>query len=71
MWQWPWPRRWPRACSHPNCTTIVGCSEASALGGKRCAGCRLVRYCGRACQVADWKAHKAACRELQHAQHAA
>ena len=25
----------------------------------------MVRYCGQACQVADWRAHRAACRELQ------
>ena len=57
-----------RPCAHPGCCTIVGPSEAGALGGKRCSGCRLVRYCGRACQVANWKAHKAACAELQRAQ---
>ena len=24
-----------------------------------------MRYCGAACHKADWKAHKAVCRELQ------
>lgn len=29
---------------------------------KRCAGCQLVYYCGRECQVAHRKAHKKLCR---------
>jgi len=29
---------------------------------KTCNRCRLVRYCGRECQVADWKQHKKACQ---------
>ena len=54
-----------RTCAHVGCTTVVGASEAAAPRGKRCSGCRLVRYCGAACQTADWPAHKAACRELR------
>ena len=27
-----------------------------------CAACQVVFYCGKACQVADWCAHKAACK---------
>ena len=55
-----------RPCAHPGCCTVVGPSEAAAPRGKRCSNCpRLVRYCGAACQKADWKAHKAACAELQ------
>ena len=53
-----------RRCAHPCCTTIVGAREADAPHGKLCSGCRGVRYCGPACQKADWPAHKAACREL-------
>ena len=59
-----------RPCAHPGCATIVGPSEAAAPRGKRCGGCRLVRYCGPACQKADWKGHKAACRELQRREQA-
>jgi hypothetical protein len=40
-------------CSHP------GCSGAGLL---KCTGCRQARYCGEACQLAHWKAHKADCR---------
>ena len=39
--------------------------------GKLCSGCRRLRYCGPACQKADWRAHKAACRELQRRKAAA
>ena len=54
-----------RPCAHVCCTTIVGAREAESPRGKLCSGCRVVRYCGAACQKADWRAHKAACRELQ------
>ena len=30
--------------------------------GKKCAGCRSVRYCGRECQVQDWHQHKHVCK---------
>jgi ankyrin repeat protein len=40
-------------CSHPGC---------SGAGIMKCTGCRQARYCGKACQLAHWKAHKADCR---------
>jgi hypothetical protein len=36
-----------------------GCSGAGLL---KCTGCKQARYCGEACQLAHWKAHKADCR---------
>lgn len=57
-----------RACSHTRCTTVVGPSEEDQPRGKRCSGCRTVRYCGVGCQKADWPTHKAACRELRREQ---
>jgi hypothetical protein len=40
-------------CSSPGC---------SGAGIKRCTGCKQVRYCGEACQLAHWTAHKADCK---------
>jgi hypothetical protein len=40
-------------CSSP------GCKGAGLL---KCTGCKQARYCGEACQLAHWKAHKADCR---------
>jgi hypothetical protein len=40
-------------CSSP------GCNGAGIMKG---TGCKLARYCGEACQLAHWKAHKADCR---------
>jgi hypothetical protein len=40
-------------CSSPGC---------SGVGLLKCTGCRQARYCGEACQLAHWKAHKADCR---------
>jgi hypothetical protein len=39
--------------------TAVGCAseEASSV----CGRCKVVRYCSRESQRADWKAHKPAC----------
>jgi hypothetical protein len=36
-----------------------GCSGAGMM---KCTGCKQARYCGEACQLAHWKAHKADCR---------
>jgi hypothetical protein len=37
----------------------AGCSGAGIM---KCTGCKQARYCGEACQLAHWKAHKADCR---------
>lgn len=31
----------------------------------RCTGCRYMRYCSKACQVADWPSHKQLCKAIQ------
>jgi hypothetical protein len=49
----------PQRCSR------AGCGAAGTPSGaplKRCALCGAARYCSRACQTADWKAHKKTCR---------
>ncbi|WYZ41384.1 hypothetical protein EsH8_V_000279 [Colletotrichum jinshuiense] len=45
----------------------AGCgkTEAEAGGLKSCTGCGLWRYCGRECQVPDWKTHKVDCKILK------
>jgi ankyrin repeat protein len=43
-------------CSKPGC---------GGAGIKKCTGCKQVRYCGQACQLAHWSAHKAACKAHQ------
>jgi hypothetical protein len=42
-------------CAQPGC---------SGPGTKKCQGCMQGRYCGKACHVAHWPAHKAECRRL-------
>jgi hypothetical protein len=44
-----------------------GAREVHAAQFKKCAACKTVLYCGRACQVADWPAHKAACKAARKA----
>jgi hypothetical protein len=36
--------------------------DCSGAGLKKCTGCKQARYCGEACQLAHWKAHKADCK---------
>jgi hypothetical protein len=53
-----------RACARCGVT-----AKGSADGKlKECSRCRSVLYCGRACQKADWAAHKATCKRPQAAQ---
>ncbi|GBF97928.1 hypothetical protein Rsub_10601 [Raphidocelis subcapitata] len=54
------------ACANPDCSNLEGPSEA-ALPTKRCRGCLTLRYCGAACQTADWPRHRARCKELRTA----
>ena len=39
----------------------VGCRKSSNAMLKACTACRIVSYCCKDCQVADWKQHKALC----------
>ena len=40
-----------------------GCNICT--GTVRCTGCYMVRYCGRKCQLSDWKKHKSECKEAR------
>jgi ankyrin repeat protein len=42
-------------CAQPGC---------SGAGTKKCQGCMQGRYCGPACHLAHWPAHKSECRRL-------
>jgi hypothetical protein len=59
----------PCMCNNPGCTSMAGLSELAAVSGRSCicAGCRVARYCGRACQRAAWKQHKPVCATLSTA----
>jgi hypothetical protein len=52
----------PVVCNNPSCENMGGVSEAAAAG-KLCVGCRC-RYCSAACQAADWKRHRRACKRM-------
>jgi hypothetical protein len=52
----------PVVCNNPSCENTDGVSEAAAASKAR-AGCRC-RYCSVACQKADWKRHRGACRRM-------
>jgi hypothetical protein len=52
----------PVVCNNPSCGNTEGVSKAAAAC-KACVGCRC-RYCSVACQRADWKRHKGACRRM-------
>jgi hypothetical protein len=63
----------PCMCNNPGCTSMAGVSELAAVSGRSCicAGCRVARYCGGACQRAAWKQHKPVCAALSAAAAAA
>jgi hypothetical protein len=56
----------PCLCNNPACSNLSGLSELGLVSGRSCVcgGCRLARYCGRACQRAVWKQHKPLCAAL-------
>ena len=49
------------------CLASCGAREAHPQHFKACAACRTVVYCCREHQVADWSAHKAACKAARKA----
>jgi hypothetical protein len=63
----------PCMCNNPGCTSMAGLSELATVSGRSCicGGCRVARYCSRACQRASWKQHKPVCAALSAAAAAA
>ncbi len=56
------PARAERAAAH---RCMYSKHHGDKLAEKRCVGCKLVFYCGREHQTADWKTHKSECKKLQ------
>ena len=56
----------PSMCNNPACANLSGLTDQGLVSGRSCicAGCRVARYCGRACQRAVWKQHKPVCAAL-------
>jgi hypothetical protein len=56
----------PHFCNNPACVNIGGPAEVQLVSGRSCicAGCRVVRYCGRVCQRQAWQQHKPVCKAL-------
>jgi hypothetical protein len=52
----------PTTCNNPHCENLARVSDIVAAR-KACAGCRC-RYCSAACQAADRRRHKHACRKI-------
>lgn len=48
-------------------TSCANCNTANADSHplKLCGACKTVGYCNRACQKANWKAHKPSCRQSE------
>jgi len=42
-----------------------GCFSCGSETSKKCGKCGQAYYCGRKCQVSDWKEHKAFCKSQQ------
>jgi hypothetical protein len=50
-----------KSCAH------CGAREAHVAHLKRCSACKGVVLCSKACQLANWPAHKAACKAARKA----
>lgn len=56
----------PARLYHPR--PVFQCDKSGPVGSfKSCAGCLHVHYCGKECQVYDWKngGHQKYCRDIQ------
>ena len=44
---------------------VCSCDGCSNKGVLRCGNCKMVKYCGKECQIKDWKKHKKVCKEMK------
>jgi len=56
-----------RSCALASC----GAKEAHKAHFSRCSACKIVVYCSKDCQLADWPSHKKACKAARKAAKAA
>jgi MYND finger len=42
---------------------MPACGNCGASAKLKCAGCKIVYFCDRACQLENWKQHKPHCRK--------
>lgn len=56
----------PWFCQNPWCANLEQSTELAVASGAQClcGGCKVARYCCRACQKSDWHQHKASCKDL-------
>ncbi|OMO50102.1 hypothetical protein COLO4_38230 [Corchorus olitorius] len=52
----------PKSFASEAVPVCQGCFKTSNL--KKCSACQLVWYCGRSCQLSDWKMHRLECRAI-------
>jgi hypothetical protein len=47
--------------------SCANCNTANTANNplKLCGACKTIGYCNRACQKANWKAHKSSCHQLK------
>lgn len=55
-----WVKRQVESCSKPGCTNKPPEGEKFMV----CGGCKSQAYCSAECQKANWKLHKAACKNF-------
>lgn len=61
------PNRFASHHLFPAAASCLNCAAEETIGMelKRCAACKLVRYCSVACQKEDWSRHKQTCKAVK------
>jgi hypothetical protein len=64
----------PHLCNNSTCDNLSGLTDVRLVLGRIntvCGGCRIARYCGKACQHQAWPQHRRSCKALAAAAAAA